>query len=82
LLQVLKFNLDRKAERVRVFELGRVFLRDAACPTPTPPCRAFHQPMRVAGLAYGPMDHLQWGAQRAGGRLLRREGRCRGLLAP
>jgi phenylalanyl-tRNA synthetase beta chain len=25
LLQVLKFNLDRKAERVRVFELGRVF---------------------------------------------------------
>ena len=30
LLQALKFNLDRKAERVRVFELGRVFLRDAA----------------------------------------------------
>jgi phenylalanyl-tRNA synthetase beta chain len=30
LLQVLKFNLDRKAERVRVFELGRVFVRDAA----------------------------------------------------
>ena len=25
LLQVLKFNLDRKADRVRVFELGRVF---------------------------------------------------------
>src|SRR3954468_8560014 len=29
LLQVLRFNLDRKAERVRVFELGRIFLRDA-----------------------------------------------------
>ncbi|MDP3828772.1 MAG: phenylalanine--tRNA ligase subunit beta, partial [Polaromonas sp.] len=29
LLQVLKFNLDRKAGRVNVFELGRVFLRDA-----------------------------------------------------
>ena len=30
LLQVVKFNLDRKADRVRVFELGRVFLRDAS----------------------------------------------------
>jgi len=29
LLQVVKFNLDRKADRVRVFELGRVFLSDA-----------------------------------------------------
>ena len=27
LMQVLKFNADRKAERVRVFELGRVFLQ-------------------------------------------------------
>jgi phenylalanyl-tRNA synthetase beta chain len=29
LLQALKFNLDRKAERVADFELGRVFMRDA-----------------------------------------------------
>ena len=27
---MLKFNADRKAERVRVFELGRVFARDPA----------------------------------------------------
>ena len=40
LLQVLKFNLDRKAERVRVFELGRVFLRDAAVPTTDSTVRA------------------------------------------
>ena len=37
LLQVLKFNTDRRAERVRVFELGRAFLRDASEKTPTPP---------------------------------------------
>ncbi len=37
LLQALKFNLDRKAERVRVFELGRVFLRDASVATTAPP---------------------------------------------
>jgi phenylalanyl-tRNA synthetase beta chain len=53
LLQVLKFNLDRKAERVRVFELGRVFLRDASVATTDTTVPAWHQPMRVAGLAYG-----------------------------
>ena len=48
LLQVLKFNLDRKAERVRVFELGRVFLRDAAVPT-TDSHRARHPPADAGG---------------------------------
>jgi phenylalanyl-tRNA synthetase beta chain len=77
LLQVLKFNQDRKAERVRVFELGRVFLRDAsACATPTPPWKGFHQPMRVAGLASGSAnDMLQWGRKEQGV-IFRRQGRC------
>ena len=48
LLQVLKFNLDRKAERVRVFELGRVFLRDAAVTT-TDSHRARHPPAHAGG---------------------------------
>jgi phenylalanyl-tRNA synthetase beta chain len=61
LLQVLKFNLDRKAERVRVFELGRVFLRDASVQNTDTTVEGFHQPMRVAGLAYGAADALQWG---------------------
>ncbi|MEO6625842.1 MAG: phenylalanine--tRNA ligase subunit beta, partial [Burkholderiaceae bacterium] len=30
LLQTLKFNLDRKGTRVRTFEIGRVYLRDAS----------------------------------------------------
>ncbi len=61
LLQVLRHNLDRKAERVRVFELGRVFLRDASVVTTDSTVRGIHQPMRVAGLAYGAVDGLQWG---------------------
>jgi phenylalanyl-tRNA synthetase beta chain len=61
LLQVLKFNLDRKAERVRVFEVGRVFLRDPGVATTDSTVRGVHQPMRVAGLAYGDPDGLQWG---------------------
>lgn len=63
LLQVLKFNLDRKAERVRVFELGRVFLRDGSVQTTDTTVRGVRQPMKVAGLAYGSPDGLQWSAK-------------------
>ena len=61
LLQVLKFNLDRKAPRVNVFELGRVFLRDAQIQNTDTTVAGFNQPMRVAGLAYGPRAALHWG---------------------
>ena len=70
LLQALKFNLDRKAERVRVFELGRVFLRDATVTTTDTTVRGIHQPMRVAGLAYGDADGLQWARKGSGRGLL------------
>ena len=60
LLQVLKFNLDRKAVRVNVFELGRVFLRDARIQNTDTTVAGFHQPMRLAGLAYGPRSPLHW----------------------
>ena len=60
LVQVLKFNLDRKASRVRVFELGRVFLRSPQTQSTDTTVAGFDQPMRVAGLAYGPLDSLGW----------------------
>jgi phenylalanyl-tRNA synthetase beta chain len=76
LLHALKFNLDRKAERVRIFELGRVFLRDASVTTTDATVRGIHQPMRVAGwLTVTPMDCN--GHARAPGGFLRRQGRCR-----
>ena len=62
LVQVLKFNLDRKAARVSVFELGRVFLRDQSVQNTDTAVAGFHQPMRVAGLRYGAAQPLQWGA--------------------
>ncbi|HSW20828.1 MAG TPA: phenylalanine--tRNA ligase subunit beta [Ramlibacter sp.] len=67
LLHVLRHNLDRRAERVRVFELGRVFLRDASVATTDATVRGIRQPMRVAGLAFGPADGLQWGRKGQGG---------------
>jgi len=60
LLQVVKFNADRKAERVRVFELGRVFLRNAAVQSTDTTVAGFDQPMRVAGMAWGPLEPLAW----------------------
>ena len=60
LLQVVKFNVDRKAERVRVFELGRVFLRDDQAQDSDTTVKGFHQPMRVAGMAWGPVEPASW----------------------
>ena len=60
LLQVVKFNADRKADRVRVFELGRVFLRNAAMQSTDTTVEGFDQPMRVAGMAWGPEAPLGW----------------------
>ena len=63
LLQVLKFNQDRKAQRVRVFELGRVFLRDASVQGTDTTVEGFDQPMRVAGVAMGAVDAPEWGCK-------------------
>lgn len=82
LLQVLKFNLDRKAERVRVFELGRVFMRDASVQTTDSTVRGVRQPMKVAGLAYGAPDGLQWGRKGAPSDFYDMKGDVQALLAP
>jgi phenylalanyl-tRNA synthetase beta chain len=82
LIQVLKFNCDRKADRVRVFELGRVFLRDSTVPESDTTVQGVHQPMRVAGLAYGPVDTLQWGRAEQGVDFFDVKGDVQSLLAP
>lgn len=60
LLQVLKFNADRKADRVRVFELGRVFKRDDRVLGSDTTVEGFDQPMKVSGMAWGPLEPLGW----------------------
>lgn len=50
-------NLRRRVPRVRVFEIGRCFYRDAdAQPVP-----GFRQPWKIAGLAAGGAAPEQWG---------------------
>ncbi len=63
LLQVLRHNLARRATRVRVFELGRVFRRDASVPASEQTVVGIDQPLKLAGLAWGPVEPLQWGAK-------------------
>ena len=82
LLQVLKFNVDRKAQRVRVFELGRVFFKDDAVVDSDTTVKGFYQPMRVAGLAYGAADQLQWGRTEAKVDFYDVKGDVEALLAP
>jgi phenylalanyl-tRNA synthetase beta chain len=82
LLQVLKFNLDRKAPRVNVFELGRVFLRDAKVQDTDTTVAGFNQPMRVAGLAYGPRSALNWSQNDKAVDFFDIKGDVEALLAP
>ncbi len=82
LLQVLKFNQARKATRVRVFELGRVFLRDASVKSTDATVEGFDQPMRVSGLASGSADPLQWSTKDAPVDFYSVKGDIESLLAP
>ena len=60
LLQVARFNLDRKTHRVRVFEVGRVFKRDPSIQQGLQTVTGIDQPMHLAGLALGPLQPLGW----------------------
>ncbi|MFT4172809.1 MAG: phenylalanine--tRNA ligase subunit beta [Rhodocyclaceae bacterium] len=57
LIGALDTNIRRRASRVRLFEIGRCFSRDAQAT----PVAGYAQPMRVAGLAWGPALAEQWG---------------------
>ncbi|MFO1220236.1 MAG: phenylalanine--tRNA ligase subunit beta [Burkholderiaceae bacterium] len=61
LLATLRHNLARKADRVRLFEVGRVYARDAGVPDGEFTVAGIAQPMRVGGVAYGPAAPTQWG---------------------
>ncbi|HZV63129.1 MAG TPA: phenylalanine--tRNA ligase subunit beta [Methylophilaceae bacterium] len=51
LLDTLVYNLNRKQERVRLFEIGAAYLRDGT---------GYQEVTRVSGLAYGAFAPEQW----------------------
>ena len=61
LVDILRYNLNRKEDRVRVFELGRVFFQDPTIEPSDTSVKGVRQPEHLAGLAYGTADAPQWG---------------------
>ena len=82
LVGVLQTNLARRTTRVRVFEVGRVFRRDASVRDGDLSVAGVHQPMRVAALAAGPVDSPQWGAKERLVDFFDVKGDLQALLAP
>lgn len=61
LLDRVHYNFNHKQTRIRLFELGRVFLRDPNVKDGPLEVAGVHQPLRLAGIAYGPALPEQWG---------------------
>lgn len=62
LLDNLRHNLNRKAERVRLFEVGRVYLPRPEQPAGALALAGIAQPLRLGVLLFGPAMQPQWGA--------------------
>ena len=82
LIGVLQLNLARKASRVRVFEIGRAFRRDATVADGDTSVAGVAQPMRLAGLVYGSADAVQWGTPERAADFFDAKGDIESLLAP
>jgi phenylalanyl-tRNA synthetase beta chain len=57
----IRYNVNRKLARVRVFEIGRVFLRAPGAPDAELEVAGIRQPVRIGGAAFGPAFEEQWG---------------------
>lgn len=56
-----RYNLNRKVSRVRLFEIGAVYLRNTVEQDGPLSIAGYDQPKRVAAIAYGPASEEQWG---------------------
>ena len=82
LISVLRHNLNRRADRVRVFEAGRVFLADSSVKAGELTVEGYTQPKRVGALAYGPAVDEQWGVATRAVDFFDVKGDLEALLAP
>ncbi len=57
----VQYNVNRKLARVRVFEVGRVFLRAPDAPDAALEVAGIRQPVRLGAAAYGSAFEEQWG---------------------
>jgi len=59
----VRYNLNRKTNRVRVFEVGAIYQRDDSVADGPLAVAGYRQPKRVAALAYGSVADEQWGQE-------------------
>ena len=57
----VRYNLNRKFSRVRLFEIGAVFLRNDKVEDAPLTVAGYEQPKRLAAIAYGLSEEEQWG---------------------
>ena len=62
LLANVRYNHARKLPRIRIFEIGRCYRRDAGVADGDLSVSGVAQPLRIAGAAFGPALEEQWGA--------------------
>lgn len=60
----IRYNAQRQQARVRVFELGRVYRRDASMPNSDLSVAGVSQPLSLAAAAWGPALPEQWAMPR------------------
>ncbi len=61
LIANVRYNLNRKLARIRVFEIGAIYQRDASVMDGPLAIAGYRQPKRIAALAYGSVGEDQWG---------------------
>ncbi|OON62589.1 phenylalanine--tRNA ligase subunit beta [Massilia sp. KIM] len=78
----VRYNVNRKAGRVRAFEVGAVFHRNPAAVDGPLAVAGFDQPKRVAAIAYGPAVDEQWGEKTRAVDFFDLKGDLEALFAP
>jgi phenylalanyl-tRNA synthetase beta chain len=61
LLANVRYNLNRKLGRIRLFEIAAIYLRDPDMQDGPLSVAGYRQPKRVAAIAYGSAAEEQWG---------------------
>jgi phenylalanyl-tRNA synthetase beta chain len=60
LIANVRYNLNRKIGRIRIFEIGAIFNRDPSVVDGPLSIAGYQQPKRVAAIAYGTAHDEQW----------------------
>jgi phenylalanyl-tRNA synthetase beta chain len=61
LIANIRYNLNRKISRIRLFEIGAVYLRNQRSADGPLSVAGFEQPKHTTAIAYGPVAEEQWG---------------------